>query len=245
MRPAKYTRLLLFFSFKLVLLSCLSNCQTSLTKIINEGYGDYVLIPAGKFLMGDNFNDSYTDEKGFSQEKPVHNVNLNAFYIGKYEVTNEKFKNFIDDGGYSNPSYWSEEEKERATNNEGVRWPKMTSLNGYDSPSSIGVFLIWQQSHPIYFAEILYRNKKDKDILNKYKDIVFSTADFMASYAHWDNENNRYILGPPLITAQEIYKPTEIKNLAFELSYWRYGLKTAQQWRERLGLGRRRTSWST
>jgi hypothetical protein len=121
---------------------------------------------------------------------------------------------------------------------DGVRWPKMTSPEGYDSPSSIGVFLIWQQPHPIYFAELLYRSKKNKKILNRYKDIVFATADFMASYAHWDEENNRYVLGPPLIPAQEIYKPTETMNPAFELSYWAYGLATAQKWRERLGLPR-------
>jgi len=129
-------------------------------------------------------------------------------------------------------------EKAKLQGYDGVRWPKMTSPYGYDSPSSIGVFLIWQQPHPIYFAELLYRNKKDADILNRYKDIVFATADFMASYAHLNKTENRYVLGPPLIPAQEIYKPTETMNPAFELSYWTYGLKTAQRWRERLGLER-------
>ncbi len=129
-------------------------------------------------------------------------------------------------------------EKAKLQGYDGVRWPKMTSPYGYDSPSSIGVFLIWQQPHPIYFAELLYRNKKDADILNRYKDLVFATADFMASYAHWNKTENRYVLGPPLIPAQEIYKPTETMNPAFELSYWTYGLKTAQRWRERLGLER-------
>jgi hypothetical protein len=121
---------------------------------------------------------------------------------------------------------------------DGVRWPKMTSPEGYDSPSRIGVFLIWQQPHPIYFAEMLYRNQRDTDILNRYKDIVFQTAEFMASYAHWDEVQKRYVLGPPLIPAQEIYKPLETINPAFELSYWAYGLRTAQLWRERLGMTR-------
>jgi hypothetical protein len=121
---------------------------------------------------------------------------------------------------------------------DGVRWPKMTSPEGCDSPSSIGVFLIWQQPHPIYFAELLYRSRGEASILDRYKDIVFATADFMASYAHWDEAHNRYVLGPPLIPAQEIYKPLETMNPAFELSYWAYGLKTAQIWRQRLGLDR-------
>lgn len=120
----------------------------------------------------------------------------------------------------------------------GVRWPKMTSPDGFDSPSRVGVFLIWQQPHPIYYAELLYRHYRDNRILEQYKDIVFETADFMASFVHWDAPANRYVLGPPLIPAQEIYPPNETKNPAFELAYWSFGLKTAQRWRERLGLDR-------
>jgi protein-glucosylgalactosylhydroxylysine glucosidase len=121
---------------------------------------------------------------------------------------------------------------------DGVRWPKMTSPDGLDSPSSVGVFLIWQQPHPIYFAELLYRCNNDAATLNRYKEIVFQTAEFTASYAHWDDKNNRYVLGPPLIPAQEIYEPNRTMNPSFELSYWTFGLKTAQRWRERLGLDR-------
>jgi hypothetical protein len=119
---------------------------------------------------------------------------------------------------------------------EGARWPKMVADDGRESPSTIGVFLIWQQPHPIYCAELLYRCHKDRAILEKYKNLVFLTADFMASYAHWDSSNDRYVLGPPLIPAQEIYKADATMNPAFELSYWTFGLKTAQKWRKRLGL---------
>jgi len=119
---------------------------------------------------------------------------------------------------------------------EGVRWPKMIGFDAWESPSTVGVFLIWQQPHPIYYAELLYRCRKNQSILERYKNIVFATAEFMASYAQWDSINSRYVLGPPLIPAQEIYKPASTMNPAFELSYWAYGLKTAQKWRERLGL---------
>ena len=121
---------------------------------------------------------------------------------------------------------------------EGARWPKMTSPDGHDSPSRVGVFLIWQQPHPIYFAELLYRSREDRHILTQYRDMVFQTADFMASYAQWDETQERYVLGPPLIPAQEIYPPRTTMNPAFELSYWAFGLETAQKWRERLGLPR-------
>ncbi len=120
----------------------------------------------------------------------------------------------------------------------GARWPKMTSPDGRDSPSTIGVFLIWQQPHPIYFAELVYRQRPDRRTLEAYRDIVFETAAFMASYAVWQEPQQRYVLGPPLIPAQEIHPPQTTINPGFELAYWRFGLETAQRWRERLGLPR-------
>ena len=39
----------------------------------------------------------------------------------------------------------------------GARWPKMVGPDGRESPSNVGVFLIWQQPHPIYYAELCYR----------------------------------------------------------------------------------------
>lgn len=121
---------------------------------------------------------------------------------------------------------------------KGVRWPKMTSPDGQDAPSSIGPMLVWQQPHPIYYAELVYRQKTNADTLNKYKDIVFQTADFMADFVHWQPEQKRYVLGPPLIPAQENYDYAVTFNPTFELCYWYWGLQTAQQWRTRLGMER-------
>lgn len=120
---------------------------------------------------------------------------------------------------------------------EGIRWMKMTDSSGQDSPSSIGSFLIWQQPHFIYFAELIYRQKQSGDVLDKYKHLVFETARFMASFATLDSVNNRYVL-KGLIPAQETMRPEETVNPPFELSYWHYGLSLAQQWRERTGLPR-------
>ena len=51
-----------------------------------------VLIPAGAFSMGADDGDP---EAAIS-ESPAHTVNLAAFYINKYEVTNAEFKKFVD-----------------------------------------------------------------------------------------------------------------------------------------------------
>jgi len=122
----------------------------------------------------------------------------------------------------------------------GARWPKMTSPNGRDSPSEVGVFLIWQQPHPIYYAELCYRARKDKSTFECYRQVVFETAEFMASYPVWNQAGERYVLGPALIPAQESYGSTRARNLnpTFELAYWHWALETAQQWRLRLGLER-------
>ncbi|MEO5562900.1 MAG: hypothetical protein ABIR18_05680 [Chitinophagaceae bacterium] len=120
----------------------------------------------------------------------------------------------------------------------GVRWQKMTDNEGEEAPSSIGAFLIWQQPHFIYFAELCYREKKDLATLNKYKDLVFATADFMASFPYYDKQKGKYILGKGVIPAQERFKAEETFNPAYELVYWHWALQTAQQWRERLKMER-------
>lgn len=122
----------------------------------------------------------------------------------------------------------------------GVRWPKEVGPDGRETPSGIGVFLIWQQPHPIYYSELLYRARPDRGTLETYKEIVFETAEFMASYAFRDESVRKYVLGPPLIPAQESYMKmaTRVTNPTFELAYWHWGLSVAQRWRERLGISR-------
>lgn len=121
---------------------------------------------------------------------------------------------------------------------DGARWPKMTDPSGAESPSSVGPFLVWQEPHPIYYAELCYRAHGDRATLQKYRDVVFETARFMASYATRDEATGRYVLGPVLQCAQERFPKDATLNPTFELTYWRWGLETAQRWRERLGLAR-------
>ena len=120
---------------------------------------------------------------------------------------------------------------------EGVRWMKMTDPSSIEAPSGVGSFLIWQQPHLIYLAELLYRANPDTAVLNRYYPLIEETAQFMASFADRDEENKRYIL-KGIIPAQETLRAAETVNPPFELSYWHFGLNTAQKWRERMGLER-------
>lgn len=117
---------------------------------------------------------------------------------------------------------------------KGARWQKMTDVEGNESPSSIGAFLIWQQPHFITYAELLYRDSPTPATLEKYKERVFATADFMASFAHYDAEKKRYILGPGVIPAQERFKAMQTFNPTYELAYWNWALNTALAWKKRL-----------
>jgi formylglycine-generating enzyme required for sulfatase activity len=51
-----------------------------------------VLVPAGEFIMG--------SDEGEADEKPVHRVALDAFYLDTHEVTNRLFDAFVRATGY-------------------------------------------------------------------------------------------------------------------------------------------------
>lgn len=54
-------------------------------------------VPEGIFLMGDDSDSAYTNEK------PVHEVFLNAYWIDKHEVTNNQYKLCVEAGQCSMP----------------------------------------------------------------------------------------------------------------------------------------------
>jgi protein-glucosylgalactosylhydroxylysine glucosidase len=120
----------------------------------------------------------------------------------------------------------------------GARWPKMTGPRGEESPSTVGPFLVWQQPHPIFYAELSYRTRADRATLEQHRQVVFETAEFMASFPAAEEGSGRLVLGPPLQCAQEAFPKDRTFNCSFELAYWRWGLEAAQRWRQRLGLPR-------
>ena len=86
---------------------------------------------------------------------------------------------------------------------KGAWWPKMVGPEGRESPSTVNPFIMWQQPHPIYLAETLWiAHGKDRATLDKYSELVFQTADMLASWPFYDKKAQRYILGPPMIPAQ-------------------------------------------
>lgn len=117
----------------------------------------------------------------------------------------------------------------------GARWPKCTANVPRESPHAIHAMLIWQQPHPIFFAEAKYRENPTKETLEKWSEIVFATAEFMADFPIRDAAG-KYNLEPPMYIVSENTPPEKTRNPTFELSYWRYGLSVALEWQKRLGI---------
>lgn len=122
---------------------------------------------------------------------------------------------------------------------QGARWMKMIAPSAeWESPSDAGPFRMTQQGHAIYWAEQMYRDRPTRQTLEQFEDLVTESARFMVDYLWWDESSKRYVLGPPLLTGSEATNWRTTYNSTVELSYWFYGLRTAQLWRERLGLPR-------
>jgi len=62
---------------------------------------DAVLVPAGPFVLGTD------DPLALDNERPAHTVELPAFRIGRFPVTNGEYARFVADGGYAEPRWWS------------------------------------------------------------------------------------------------------------------------------------------
>lgn len=108
-----------------------------------------VLVPAGPFIMGSNLRDDSGKQEEYGlvnplylDEHPEHTVTIDAFYIDAYEVTNARYKRFVEktrrqsrendpnseNFGDREPDQWSQngynlvEERLRATDLETLRW---------------------------------------------------------------------------------------------------------------------------
>ncbi len=59
---------------------------------------DMVLVPAGEFTMG--------SDDWWPKVQPEHRRHAGAFYIDRFEVTNKRYKRFVDATGRPAPDHW-------------------------------------------------------------------------------------------------------------------------------------------
>jgi iron(II)-dependent oxidoreductase len=63
-----------------------------------------VVVSAGPFTLGTNEHPW-----AYDNEQPAHVVELPAFSVERHPVTNERFAEFVEDGGYRKRRYWSDD----------------------------------------------------------------------------------------------------------------------------------------
>jgi formylglycine-generating enzyme required for sulfatase activity len=125
----------------LAMLALVAGCENNGTeqqdmppKIVNLD-DVLVLIPAGPFIMGSDKEDTehLQQQYGFVKplfvnEHPRHEVNIDAFLIDKYEVTNAEFKDFVKQTDYPDPVAWIQngynvsDDKLRTAHVDNLRW---------------------------------------------------------------------------------------------------------------------------
>jgi gamma-glutamyl hercynylcysteine S-oxide synthase len=66
--------------------------------------GTSVEVPGGPFVLG---VDAADEPFSLDNERPAHVVDLPTFRIGRVPVTNGEWRQFVDDGGYRQPRWWS------------------------------------------------------------------------------------------------------------------------------------------
>ncbi|MBR8836961.1 MAG: ergothioneine biosynthesis protein EgtB [Stigonema ocellatum SAG 48.90 = DSM 106950] len=67
-----------------------------------ENPASMIHIPAGKFEMGNN------SIHALDNERPMHEVYLEAYWIDRYPVTCGQYRAFLEARGYQNPHWWSQ-----------------------------------------------------------------------------------------------------------------------------------------
>ena len=109
-----------------------------------------VYVPGGAFVMGSSdveIREALADcrncpDDWFDAERPQHKVNLLAYWIDKYEVTNRQFARFIEAGGYDRREYWTEAGWEWKTRESRQR-PSYWDQPSWNQPDLPVVGVVW------------------------------------------------------------------------------------------------------
>ncbi len=89
----------------------------SITLLAQSSPDDFIWVEGGQFEMG--------SENGQVDEKPVHTVHLDGFYIAKYEVTVAEFREFVNSTKYET----SAEQRSESLKWTGCTWNKKGNIN--------------------------------------------------------------------------------------------------------------------
>jgi formylglycine-generating enzyme required for sulfatase activity len=120
-------------------------------------------IPAGSFTMGCDPKRDDVEGGCFDDEKPAHKVTLNAFKMGKYEVTVAQFHQFVEETDYKTTaetegSCYSLDEKGSWSYVKGNSWRKL----GFDQTDNDPVACVSWNDTQKYLEWLNGKIKPDK-----------------------------------------------------------------------------------
>ncbi len=126
MRKKGFYNPILYLFVLIFSISLNSNAQTNM-----------ILVEGGTFMMGRDASKDKTNSMEFKDELPRHEINLNSFYIGKYEVTVKEYKVFVNAKGKKMPKQ------------PGAKWFEGHPDTKIYYPLSKTQWWGWKDEHPI------------------------------------------------------------------------------------------------
>jgi len=178
MKQSRITAVLLRSVFSCFLLLSLCSgaafCDNATLKV-----PETVPVAAGSFYMGMNPKadsmpgppvtapsvDGYTGATPL-KESPAHLVSMSAFFIGKYEVTNEEYAAFVDAGGYDQKEYWLIDDEYGEAAETGWKWKERENITGPSySNYSTGETEAWNLSSDPYWKDLTYSGEADSPVV--------------------------------------------------------------------------------
>ena len=91
--------------------------------------GEMILINSGHIIFGTNKKDEIAEalslgipKPWYADETPRQKIFLKGFYIDTFEVTNERYKKYVDDLGAVSPANWENNDFLEGKNKEPVTW---------------------------------------------------------------------------------------------------------------------------
>ena len=126
---------------------------------------EFVKVPGGSFKMGDILGDNKYDD-----EKPVHEVHLDSFYIGKYPVTQRQWKKVTG----NNPSHFQKRDDypvEKVSWNHAQEFVgKLTEMNSGKHKFRLPTEAEWEYAARSGGKKERYAGGNDIDAVAWYED---------------------------------------------------------------------------
>ncbi len=97
--------------------------QKGIPLSVKQKYPGMIYIPEGMVVVGTKSGDPC--------EKPPHKIHLEPFYIGKYEVTNQEYREFVIESGHAAPQHWEANQIPPGLEKHPVTWVSFEDAEAY------------------------------------------------------------------------------------------------------------------